>query len=460
MITTLDPRFTAVYEFAAVVLPAVDASAAVALLEKGIQANPDQWYLHQQLAYIFWQRGDNLAAADAFRRGARMTTARWMEYMAERLERQGDDPNVARAMYTRMYEQAQDEQVKQWALKRLMELRSLQERDVIRRVLSDFVATNARCPRAWTDVAPALQAAGLTRPRPGAAARSRRHALRARDQPARLRREPPPLVHGAARMNAIELQGLTKDYPTGFLHLRRTRVLDGLSLTVQRGEIFGFLGGNGAGKTTTIKILMRLMAPTAGRARLLGHDAGDVAVHARVGYLPEAPYFYDYLTARELLQYCAELFGYPRPARRARAADLLRARRPRRVGLGPPAPEVLQGHAAAGGAGPGPRQRSRAGGAGRAHERARPDRPPPGARPHRRPPRGRRDGVLLLAHHRGHRGAVRSGGHSPPRPAPAPRAASTSCASTPTAPVTWRSRSSAPRWPRWRTRSARSRAPG
>ena len=68
-------------------------------------------------------------------------------------------------------------------------------------------------------------------------------------------------------MNAIELQGLTKDYPTGFLHLRRTRVLDGLSLTVQRGEIFGFLGGNGAGKTTTIKILMRLMAPTAGRAR-------------------------------------------------------------------------------------------------------------------------------------------------------------------------------------------------
>jgi hypothetical protein len=162
MITTLDPRFTAVYEFAAVVLPAVDPSAAVALLEKGIQANPEQWYLHQQLAYIFWQRGDNMAAADAFRRGARMTTARWMEYMAERLERQGDDPNVARAMYTRMYEQAQDEQVKQWALKRLMELRSLQERDVIRRVLSDFVASNARCPRAWTDVAPALQAAGLT----------------------------------------------------------------------------------------------------------------------------------------------------------------------------------------------------------------------------------------------------------------------------------------------------------
>ena len=93
---------------------------------------------------------------------------------------------------------------------------------------------------------------------------------------------------------------------------------------MERGEIFGFLGGNGAGKTTTIKILMRLMTPTAGRARILGHDAGDVAVHARVGYLPEAPYFYEYLTARELVEYCAELFGYGPAARRRRAADLLR----------------------------------------------------------------------------------------------------------------------------------------
>ena len=125
-------------------------------------------------------------------------------------------------------------------------------------------------------------------------------------------------------MKAIEISGLTKDYPTGFLHLRRVRALDGLSLTVERGEVFGFLGGNGAGKTTTIKVLMRLMTPTSGQARLLGQDVADVAVHARVGYLPEQPYFYDYLTARELVEYCAELFGYGRSARRARAADLLR----------------------------------------------------------------------------------------------------------------------------------------
>ena len=125
-------------------------------------------------------------------------------------------------------------------------------------------------------------------------------------------------------MSAIEISGLTKDYPTGFLHLRRVRALDGLSLTVERGETFGFLGGNGAGKTTAIKVLMRLMTPTAGSARILGHDVADVRVHARVRYLPEQPYFYDYLTARELLEYYAELFGYRRTARRARAADLLR----------------------------------------------------------------------------------------------------------------------------------------
>jgi tetratricopeptide (TPR) repeat protein len=161
MITTLDPRFLGVYEFAAVVLPAVDVTAAVALLEKGIRANPEQWYLHQQLAYIHWKRGDYGAAADAFRRGARMTTARWMDYMANRMEQQGDDPRLARAMYTRMYEQAQDEQVKEWARKRLMELRSLEEREAIRRVLTAFVEVHGRCPRAWTDLTAGLSAAGL-----------------------------------------------------------------------------------------------------------------------------------------------------------------------------------------------------------------------------------------------------------------------------------------------------------
>ena len=122
---------------------------------------------------------------------------------------------------------------------------------------------------------------------------------------------------------AVEIQNLTKDYEVGFLRKRRVRALDGLTLTVGRGEIFGFLGANGAGKTTTLKLLMRLMYPTAGAARILGRDIADTSVHSEIGYLPEHPYFYDYLTAREFLEYCAELFGYARAERRARAADLL-----------------------------------------------------------------------------------------------------------------------------------------
>ena len=122
---------------------------------------------------------------------------------------------------------------------------------------------------------------------------------------------------------AVEINELTKDYEVGFLRKRKVRALDGLSLAVARGEIFGFLGANGAGKTTTLKLLMRLMYPTSGNARILGHDIGDTAMHSEIGYLPEHPYFYDYLTARELLEYCAELFGYGRAERRRRASDLL-----------------------------------------------------------------------------------------------------------------------------------------
>src|SRR5215207_11605228 len=122
---------------------------------------------------------------------------------------------------------------------------------------------------------------------------------------------------------AVEINELTKDYEVGFLRKRKVRALDRLSLNVGRGEIFGFLGANGAGKTTTLKLLMRLMYPTSGNARILGRDIGDTGMHADIGYLPEHPYFYDYLTARELLEYCAELFGYRAAERKRRASDLL-----------------------------------------------------------------------------------------------------------------------------------------
>ncbi len=124
-------------------------------------------------------------------------------------------------------------------------------------------------------------------------------------------------------MPVIEINNLTNDYEVGFWRKRKVRALDGLSLSIDGGQIFGFLGANGAGKTTTLKLLMRLIFPTGGSARILGHDIHDVSMHQRIGYLPENPYFYDYLTAREFLDYCAQIFGYPAATRRKRAADLL-----------------------------------------------------------------------------------------------------------------------------------------
>jgi ABC-2 type transport system ATP-binding protein len=122
---------------------------------------------------------------------------------------------------------------------------------------------------------------------------------------------------------AIEIQNLTKDYEVGFWRKRKVRALDGLSLSVESGQVFGFLGANGAGKTTTLKLLMGLIYPTGGEARILGRDIGDTSMHARIGYLPENPYFYDYLTAREFLNYCAQLFGQDRSSRSRRTEEIL-----------------------------------------------------------------------------------------------------------------------------------------
>jgi ABC-2 type transport system ATP-binding protein len=121
----------------------------------------------------------------------------------------------------------------------------------------------------------------------------------------------------------VKIDNLTKDYEVGFFKKKKIRALDGLTLTVNQKEIFGFLGANGAGKTTTLKLLMSLIFPTSGSAKILDRDISDVGTHAYLGFLPENPYFYDYLTAREFLDYCGQLFGYPQNERRRRAAELL-----------------------------------------------------------------------------------------------------------------------------------------
>jgi len=110
-------------------------------------------------------------------------------------------------------------------------------------------------------------------------------------------------------MPAIEILGLEKTYSVGFWRKQPKCALRPLNLTVEYGEIFGFLGPNGAGKTTTLKMLMGMVFPTSGTARILGMTLDDPQMKAQIGFLPEQPYFYDYLTARELLRYYGQLSG-------------------------------------------------------------------------------------------------------------------------------------------------------
>src|SRR4030088_812662 len=124
--------------------------------------------------------------------------------------------------------------------------------------------------------------------------------------------------------SAIEIENLTKEYPFGFLHLKKKMSLEGLNMQGEMGGVFGFIGPNGAGKSTTIKLLMRLIFPTAGSARILGKPISDVEMHRDVGYLPEQPYFYDYLTAAELLDYFARFHDLTAADRKERVERMLK----------------------------------------------------------------------------------------------------------------------------------------
>ncbi|HEY9870580.1 MAG TPA: ABC transporter ATP-binding protein [Candidatus Obscuribacterales bacterium] len=121
----------------------------------------------------------------------------------------------------------------------------------------------------------------------------------------------------------IETKDLTKDHFSHILR-RRFRAVDGLTLTVERNETYGLLGLNGAGKTTTLKLLLGLLRPTSGSASVLGYPAGDQRALGRLGFLPENPYFYSYLTGGEFLDFSAEVFGLSAPERKERAQGLLK----------------------------------------------------------------------------------------------------------------------------------------
>ncbi len=129
-------------------------------------------------------------------------------------------------------------------------------------------------------------------------------------------------------MAAIEILGLAKSYKVGFWRKQEKVALRPLQLTIEEGEVFGFLGPNGAGKTTTLKLLMGLVFPSTGTARILGMEIDDARVKMQIGFLPEQPYFYDYLTAQELLEYYGQLSGIPASERSQRVQRMLA-----RVGL-------------------------------------------------------------------------------------------------------------------------------
>jgi tetratricopeptide (TPR) repeat protein len=159
--TTLDPQFTAAYDYASVVLPAVDTEAAVRLVRKGIAANPRAWRLHASLGYIHWQQGRFREAAEAYAAGARVEGApAWLNTMVAQMSTKGGSRETARAIYESMLGTTDDAQMRALAQKRLLQLRALDEMDALRRLLAAARDRSAgRCPSDWREVAPVLRAA-------------------------------------------------------------------------------------------------------------------------------------------------------------------------------------------------------------------------------------------------------------------------------------------------------------
>lgn len=158
--TTLDPQFMAVYDFGAVVLPAVNETDAIALLNKGIAANPSAWRLYQHLGYIYWQRGDYAVASKTYGEGSQLPGAPiWMKQMSAQMAAQGGSRATARQIYLNMIEQSEDEKIRELAARRLAQIYSFDERDAIRKVLAEFAARTGGCASTWKDVNPGLSSA-------------------------------------------------------------------------------------------------------------------------------------------------------------------------------------------------------------------------------------------------------------------------------------------------------------
>lgn len=156
--TDLDPHFLVAYSYGAIVLPSIDSEQAIKIAEKGIQANPGEWRLYQHLGYIYWRLGNYEKAAEVYSQGAQINGApAFFGLMTARMKTQGGSRETARAMYRQMFEGAQDDQTKEAAAIRLLELDSLDQRDAIRLELEKFSRSNSRCPNGWRELFPFLR---------------------------------------------------------------------------------------------------------------------------------------------------------------------------------------------------------------------------------------------------------------------------------------------------------------
>ena len=151
--TTLDPEFLEPYEYAAIVLPAVDVKEAMRITQKGIQANPNAWRLYHHLGYIYWQQHDYQAASEMYGRAAQIPGApAWMQAMKAKMAADGGSRSTAREIYTRMYEGSSEQQVRDMAQKHLLQLDSLDQRDALRKLVNAYQARAGHCPNAWKEL--------------------------------------------------------------------------------------------------------------------------------------------------------------------------------------------------------------------------------------------------------------------------------------------------------------------
>ena len=157
--TTLDPQFMEAYEYAAVVLPTVNIDEAIRITKKGIAANPDEWRLYHHLGYIYWQRGDFKTASETYGTGSMIPDApAWLKAMQARMQAEGGSRATAREIYSRMYEEAPaDSQVKDMARRRLLQLESLDQQDILRKILASYNSKTGHCTSSWREVGSLLQ---------------------------------------------------------------------------------------------------------------------------------------------------------------------------------------------------------------------------------------------------------------------------------------------------------------